>query len=485
MYFVSYSRKDSEFVLRLVTDLRRAGADLWLDQLDITGGQLWDDEIEAALESCAGVLAVLSPEALGSRNFKDEISFALEEDKAIVPVVYRSCKVPFRLRRLQRVDFSETYESGFDDLLRALGLEAPEPSDPGPINPLESDPVVAGEDTEPSPAWDETLSIPTSDIPAPVAAREDPAVSESKPEPYGSKIAAGLLVAVLLAWGVWQFGGSSTPEKPEPVSDPVELVGSDAKGEDPNALVLKDPSCKPTEWTDERGIEWISVCAGTFTMGAPADEPGTNDRERPQRRVTLPAFSMMKYEVTHKQYKELDPDHKSKWDGKGHKTAQWPVTNVTWQQSVSFCQSIDGRLPTEAEWEYAARAGTTTPWSFGSDEGLLKDYAVFGLGLSGEPENVGSKKPNPWGFHDIHGNVLEWVQDWYGSYPGTAEASPVRPDGGKYRILRGGSYWNVSQLLRSACRVSVWPVGGTESGGFRCARGPASIPFVIQIDPLT
>lgn len=121
-FFFSYAREDSEFVLKLAIELRKAGAGLWLDQLDILGGQRWDEAVQAALGSCQGMLAVLSPSSVASQNFMDEVSYALEERKQVIPVLYRECTIPFRLRRVQHVNFTISYENGFADLLRALGL---------------------------------------------------------------------------------------------------------------------------------------------------------------------------------------------------------------------------------------------------------------------------------------------------------------------------------------------------------------------------
>src|SRR5262245_53328851 len=100
-FLFSYARHDSEFVLKLAKDLRAAGADCWLDQLDILGGQRWDEAVQAALMSCPGMLAVLSPSSVASQNVMDEVSYALEEGKHVVPVLYQKCAVPFRLRRVQ------------------------------------------------------------------------------------------------------------------------------------------------------------------------------------------------------------------------------------------------------------------------------------------------------------------------------------------------------------------------------------------------
>src|SRR6266480_4531380 len=123
--FLSYAREDAEFVLRLAKDLRAGGADVWIDQLDIEPGQRWDRAIEDALAKCPELLVILSPAAVESTNVMDEVSLALEDGKTVVPVLHRQCKIPFRLRRLQYVDFSLNYKAGLDRLLETLGVAAP------------------------------------------------------------------------------------------------------------------------------------------------------------------------------------------------------------------------------------------------------------------------------------------------------------------------------------------------------------------------
>jgi TPR repeat protein len=129
--FVSYSREDSEFAARLVKDLTAAGVAVWLDQVNITGGERWDRAIEVALAGCGRILVILSPAAVGSENVMDEISFAIEERKEIVPVLYQECAVPFRLRRFHHIDFRSDYQSGLQKLLSTLspGLQVAEPAD--------------------------------------------------------------------------------------------------------------------------------------------------------------------------------------------------------------------------------------------------------------------------------------------------------------------------------------------------------------------
>jgi hypothetical protein len=143
--FFSYAREDSEFVLRLVKELRFAGADVWLDQLDIGPGEHWDAAVETALRVCPCQVIVLSPEAVSSQNVMDEVSYALEEHKQVIPLLYRDCTVPFRLRRVQWVDFRIDYTSGLRDLARALGVKDAYSVLAPPVSPKErTQPLQAG-----------------------------------------------------------------------------------------------------------------------------------------------------------------------------------------------------------------------------------------------------------------------------------------------------------------------------------------------------
>jgi hypothetical protein len=138
--FISYSRHDSEFVMRLASDLKKAGAGVWLDQLDISPGQRWDRAVEGALESSPALLVVLSASSVDSMNVMDEVSFALEKKKAVVPILMEDCPIPFRLRRIQHVDFRRDYSRGLSALLVHLGVSSPE--HPAPPEPAEPDPAA-------------------------------------------------------------------------------------------------------------------------------------------------------------------------------------------------------------------------------------------------------------------------------------------------------------------------------------------------------
>lgn len=121
--FFSYARENSDFVLKLAKDLRAEGVDLWLDQLDIAPGERRDKAIQEALENCETLLVILTPDSVVSQNVMDEVSFALEEEKHVVPILHTNCEISFRLRRLQRVDFSGDYGTGFTRLVKALNIE--------------------------------------------------------------------------------------------------------------------------------------------------------------------------------------------------------------------------------------------------------------------------------------------------------------------------------------------------------------------------
>ena len=121
-WFCSYAREDAEFVMELAKELREVGASLWLDQMDIVAGSRWDESVEGALVSCEGMLAVLSPSSVASQNFMDEVSYALQENKQVIPVLYRECAIPFRLQRVQRVDLTGTTTRGLRTCRERWGL---------------------------------------------------------------------------------------------------------------------------------------------------------------------------------------------------------------------------------------------------------------------------------------------------------------------------------------------------------------------------
>jgi formylglycine-generating enzyme required for sulfatase activity len=153
------------------------------------------------------------------------------------------------------------------------------------------------------------------------------------------------------------------------------------------------------------------------------------------------------------------------------------VEKVSWNDAREFIEKLNQmektetyRLPTETEWEYACRAGSTSEWCFGDNEAELREYAWYGANSGHKIHPVGQKKPNAWGLYDMHGNVWEWCQDWYGEYPAGPVTDPTGPATGEYRVLRGGSWGFIAGFTRSAIRVNLNPGDRSNSFGFRVAR---------------
>jgi len=206
-------------------------------------------------------------------------------------------------------------------------------------------------------------------------------------------------------------------------------------------------------------LELVFIVPGEFLMGSTDGD----DDEKPVHRVQLTkGFWMGKYEVTQEQWKTMMGNNPSQF-----KQPQNPVEQVSWKDALEFCRKAGGRLPSEAEWEYACRAGTTTKYSSGDSEGDL-DAIGWHKGNSGAQSHpVGQKAANAWGLYDMNGNVSEWCQDWRGNYSGSAVIDPVGPSSGQYPVVRGGSWSKSARRCRAAFRDSNNPDNFSNDIGFR------------------
>jgi formylglycine-generating enzyme required for sulfatase activity len=190
-------------------------------------------------------------------------------------------------------------------------------------------------------------------------------------------------------------------------------------------------------------------------------------------------FWLSKFEVTQGEYEAIMGTNPSHFTGDPNR----PVERVSYFKAVAYCAALTSRerqagrlpagyeyrLPTEAEWEYACRAGTTNWFSF--DEAVAEaDLYAWTAENSGEnPQPVGLKQPNPWGLHDMHGNVWEWCLDWFGAYPKAPVTDPTGPPQGEYKVFRGGSWYHDVEFARSANRFMMSPSNGIHFVGFRVA----------------
>jgi formylglycine-generating enzyme required for sulfatase activity len=234
------------------------------------------------------------------------------------------------------------------------------------------------------------------------------------------------------------------------------------------------PSASEGDFVTQR-MRWIPP--GRFLMGSTESDDQVLGSEQPVHEVTLNyGYWLFDTPVTQALWQVIVPENPSRFKG-----SRRPVERVSWDDCQQFLIAINKHfaakqidlelvLPTEAEWEYACRAGTTTRYSFGDSISLHQaNYFDSSLAES-QTSDVKKFASNPWGLYDMHGNVWEWCQDWYGEYTNDATRNPLGPSGGHYRVLRGGSWSSDAQLARSACRRSYGPGDRYSSIGFRCAQ---------------
>jgi formylglycine-generating enzyme required for sulfatase activity len=234
------------------------------------------------------------------------------------------------------------------------------------------------------------------------------------------------------------------------------------------------PETGMVEVDDLTEIAFVTIPAGQFQMGS---DGGFYDDETPVHPVRISQdFLLGKYPVTNAQYRRFletganvqKPEY---WDDGRFNQPEQPVVGVSWEDARAFCKWAGCRLPTEAEWEYACRAGTTTEFSFGGEEKVLGEYGWFEGNSDGHTQPVGAKKPNPWGLYDVHGNVLEWCEDtWHDDYKGAPSDGSAWVDEGSIRVIRGGSWGNSPQYCRSAFRIRITASYRNFILGFRVAR---------------
>lgn len=257
---------------------------------------------------------------------------------------------------------------------------------------------------------------------------------------------------------------------------PTPLGSSWSSAAEPTAEDAAEPNGPDRDFVNSIGMTFRVIPAGTFRMGS---EAGNND-EQPVHEVTISRpFYLGVCEVTNANgfaVKGFVPS--------GRKEADRPIESVTWDEAVAFAAALSSlpaeraagrvyRLPTEAEWEYACRAGTSTAYSFGDDASLLGDFAWFDRSSGGRTQAVGQKQANAWGLYDMHGNVWEWCGDWLGKYPTAAETDPQGPAEGVLRVPRGGGFSSPARSCRSARRGGDEPSIRSGIVGFRLALSPS------------
>jgi formylglycine-generating enzyme required for sulfatase activity len=403
--------------LALYNRLKQAGYKPWLDKKDLIPGQIWRDEIPKAIKASQIFLACLSGKSANKQGYiQRELRIALDTLGEMlpgtiffIPMRLEECEIPdlrmsevgLNLRDIHRLDYWE--EDGFEQLERAITHQFnPEPEEP-------KQPVIVPEE----------------------------------------------------------------PKQPLSVFN-FEVVGVNAKGEQ-----IKKESKQSQYFSEDLGngitLEMVAIPGGTFLMGSPPNEKNSYDDERPQQKVNVPTFFIGKYPITQAQWQAIAATVKIDIDLETNpskfKGDELPVESVNWDQAIEFCKRLsretkrEYRLPSEAEWEYACRAGTTTPFYFGETiTGKLANYRASETYAEeakgehrGETTPVGQFPPNAFGLYDMHGNVWEWCADtWHDNYDGApTDGSAWIENGNDNRSpMRGGSLGGYPHYCRSAIRLN-------------------------------
>ena len=497
--FISYAREDMEWVRPLAAELEARGWSVFWDKR-IPAGENWHSHIGASLRAARSVVVVWSDHSVESEWVLEEANQG-KRRRTLVPVLKDPVEPPVGFGLIQAADLStwargrtdEEFAKFLEDLARVLA---------GPQAPA-AEPAAAPPRRPPAAA--------------PPAAR--PRAGERLRRLGGiaaAVVALGMVIAVaqeLITAGrgvVQQRAGAPAPAAPAPAAGPVvaapavesgpavatvaeaaTVVRAARRGGQTVGQVfadtLKDGS--PCGFCPEM----VVVPPGSFTMGSPADEAGRAPDEGPQRTVAFAqAFAIGRYEITFDQWAACVAGGGCAGylpDDQGWGMGSRPVINVTWDDARGFVAWLSRqtglyyRLPSEAEWEYAARGGTKTPfWTGPTTSADLVNYDgdyVYAAGQAGPyrgrsvPVDAPGFPANPFGLFHVHGNVLEWVQDCYaGSYAGAPVDGHVPADRGdcEARILRGGSWVDDPRDLRAANRTPSEPDDRYNFAGFRVAR---------------
>ena len=293
----------------------------------------------------------------------------------------------------------------------------------------------------------------------------------------GSALAGVLLLLVTGLWIRSSYKAEAARVAAERVTAErvaAERTAAFKKQMAPAQLALGDPVVNSV------GMLLVPIPAGEFQMGSPESDSEAYEETGHLVKITKP-FYLGVCEVTQQQYEKVMGVRP--WEGKQNvkEGADYSAVYVSHDDAVEFCrrlskqEGVEYHLPTEAEWEYACRGGTTTVFSFGDDASRLVQYGWYHNNAWGIGEKyahrVGQKLPNRWGLYDMHGNVWEWCQDWYGSYGRQQVVSnPMGPAQGNRRVVRGGSFLSHLSNLRSANRLHNLPVNRNVDTGFRAAR---------------
>jgi len=471
--FISYSHKDKDYAHKLQRHLTEQGFDAWVDDR-INYGSGWTHEIERRLKKCSAFILIMSPNSYDSRNVQDELVFARNLGKEVFPLLLEG-EAWWTVASTQYVDVRDGKMPPQKFYVRLAEVSPRSDMPQAPVEVLPSRP-------QPKPAMRVEAPQPAADI-------------ESKKLSIQVWIAiigaaATLFAALLANWDKFTpapgVTDTATFTLPAPSKTPI-----------PATRTPEPPTFTPTPGIGGiggiggfGGVTMMYVPAGEFTMGS---EDGHSD-EKPIHSVYLDSFWIDQTEVTNARYAQCVSASgcaPPKQSYSKTRTAyysnpefdEYPVIYVNWDMAKTYCEWRGTRLPSEAEWEKAARwqpspsgggqgggEALTYPWGNESPRPDLLNYN----GNIGDTSKVGSYAAgvSPYGLYDMAGNVWEWVNDWYDEkyYQSSPSSNPLGPSTGQYRVLRGGSWSIIDDDVRASSRYRLNPTLAGILVGFRCAR---------------
>jgi formylglycine-generating enzyme required for sulfatase activity len=499
--FISYAHENGRFVRRLAHDLAQQGLSVWLDQWDLSEEADWDQMMKQAIRSCRYLLLVLSPAAVNSWVVYDQFMLALRTGKTIVPVVHQPCELPLPLQNLTCIDFTDhDYKSTLRQLLahyfphQSVQLEPEARAAWGGLswswrrNFLPMLVETTGDNYKTLVSQVITHYFPAQLVgpeyeTGAVALEEevrwswlDRLLSLLWPGWLGPLILSLFLVAATFSF--WpDDNGMSQPPVPAVVT--LEIIR-------PTATPPSVPTPIETMVRFKDGKIMVYIPAGEFLMGSAETDLQADDDEKPLHSIYLDAFWIDKTEITNSQYQlclnegRCMPPQKL---GKRFEEDYQPVIGVNWLQAAAYCEWSGGRLPTEAEWEKAARGvdGRIYPWGDRFDGSRLnfcdinciadwKDRRADDGYEYTAPVGNYPKGASPYGVLDMSGNVWEWTADWYDPhyYANSPLKNPTGPASGQQRVVRGGSWYYYGTNLRVPNRHRDSPTYRYDNIGFRC-----------------
>jgi formylglycine-generating enzyme required for sulfatase activity len=447
--FVSYSSSDKPVADAVCATLERKGHRCWVAPRDILPGTEWSEGIIDAISECRVFLLIFSAKSNHSQQVKREVTFAVSEGKPILPLRVEDAPLSKHMKYCIGTPhwldaMTPPLERHLDYLADTVGLLLQRTAG-----------VRKRPDAEQEPA---TATTVATDGARPTTAQASPQPKKDGSEHVDRPPATEAVPSV----------SPHTVHVSAPATVHVAPVGNQDNRPGSSLEVI----------TNSIGMRLVLVPAGEFLMGSPdSDDMANGNIEKPQHRVRLTQpFYLGVYPVTQEEYERVVGTNPSHFQG----DLRRPVEQVSWDDAVAFCQELSAlegveyRLPTEAEWEYTCRAGSTTRWCFGDSEAGLGDHAWYFGNSGGATHTVGEKKPNAWGLHDMHGNIWEWCADFVSKYGEAPSTDPQGPRTGSNRVYRGGGWDCGGGYCRSADRFGDAPSCRSINLGFRVARSPSA-----------